>query len=64
MDPYQEHLLMLNRRQFFGPAAGGIGAAALASLLEPSLNATATPRVGEPHFPPNGLPGLPHFAPH
>ena len=64
MDPYQEHLLMLNRRQFFGPAAGGIGAAALASLLEPSLKATAPPRVGEPHFPPNGLPDLPHFAPH
>src|SRR6187401_1510048 len=45
---------LMTRRQFFGRTAGGIGAAALASLLRPSLlGADST----------GGLPGLPHFAP-
>ncbi len=43
--------LHLTRRQFLGRTSAGIGAAALASLLDPRLLAAA------------GLPGLPHFAP-
>ena len=51
MDPRLEHQLRLTRRQFFGVAGGGIGAAALATLLSEDLGAAA------------GLQGLPHFAP-
>ena len=43
--------LLLTRRHFFSAASGGIGVAALASLL--SKDAEASP----------GLAGLPHFAP-
>ncbi len=47
----REHELLLTRRQLFGRAATGIGTAALASLLNPSvLNA-------------GGVLGAPHFAP-
>jgi uncharacterized protein (DUF1501 family) len=46
-DPF----LPLTRRQFLGRASTGIGAAALASLLQPSLSAAP------------GSAGLPHFAP-
>ncbi|MBM3795037.1 MAG: DUF1501 domain-containing protein [Acidobacteria bacterium] len=47
----------LTRRYFFGRMATGIGAAALAPLLERDLGAADTPqRVG-------GLPGFPNFAP-
>ena len=42
--------LHLTRRQFLGRTCAGIGAAALASLLDPRAVAA-------------GLPGLPHFAP-
>ena len=54
MDPRQEWHLMMTRRQFFGRAAAGIGAAALGSLLAP--RAFADDRS------PNAL-GAPHFAP-
>jgi hypothetical protein len=37
MNPAQQHVLQLTRRHFFGRSATGIGAAALASLLNPSL---------------------------
>jgi Protein of unknown function (DUF1501) len=43
--------LLLTRRHFFGLSSGGIGAAALASLLSEDASAA------------NGLPGLPHFPP-
>ena len=44
MDPRQEYQLLQTRRQFFSRSAKGIGAAALASLLNPSLFAEeATP---------------------
>jgi hypothetical protein len=52
MSPFHEHRLMQTRRRFFGQAAGGIGAAALASLLGRDLEAS-----------PGAVPGLPHFAP-
>src|SRR3989441_12463770 len=51
MDPQREYQLRLTRRQLFGLTAGGLGAAALATLLSEDLRAT------------DGLPGLPHFAP-
>src|SRR5438128_7706497 len=51
MDPQLEYQLRLTRRQFFGLAGGGLGAAALATLLSEDLHAA------------DGLPGLPHFAP-
>ena len=61
MDPHLEHSAQLTRRQLFGRGAGGIGVAALASLLgreglaaDPSTGVDS--RTG-------GLPGLPHFAP-
>ena len=43
----------ITRRHFFGRAATGVGAAALASLMGGELQAAAT----------GGLPGLPHFPP-
>lgn len=65
MDPVENYLLNVTRRQFFGRAARGIGAAALSSLL--ARTALAAGGVGDPRgggFP-TGLSavGLPHFAP-
>ena len=51
MNLNQEHLLNINRRQFFGTTAAGIGTAALASLLSQEAARGA------------GLKELPHFAP-
>ena len=53
-----DHLAALQqtRRQFFGRAAGGIGIAALSSLLNPSLFA----KTGDPPESPGKLPKL-HF---
>ncbi|MBL04546.1 MAG: sulfatase [Planctomycetes bacterium] len=50
MDPLTQHSAQLTRRHFFGRSATGIGAAALASLLDGNLQA-------------QGDSGLPHFAP-
>jgi hypothetical protein len=54
-----EYRLAMTRRHFFGLGSTGIGTAALASLLNPTLFAGAmdvNPKTG-------GLPGLPHFPP-
>lgn len=51
MHPVDEGKLLINRRHFFGRAASGIGAAALAHLLGRDLQAKG-----------DGLEGLPHFA--
>ncbi len=51
MNPLRERQLMLTRRQLFGRAATGIGAAALGSLLAPRAQAA------------KGLPGFPNFPP-
>ncbi|HXI42256.1 MAG TPA: DUF1501 domain-containing protein [Bryobacteraceae bacterium] len=54
-----EYRLAVTRRHFFGLGSTGIGTAALASLLNPTLFAApmdVNPRTG-------GLPGLPHFPP-
>ena len=57
MTTEQNAALFETRRQFLGRASAGIGSAALASLLNPGLFASAqTERVG-------GLPGFPNFAP-
>jgi hypothetical protein len=53
MDPRLERRRLLTRRQLLGPAAGGLGAAALAVLLGREVRAETG----------GGLPGLPHFAP-
>jgi hypothetical protein len=58
MDPQWEHQLLQTRRQFFGRAATGIGAAALASLVgTPAVRAAGRvdPRLGvmpAPHLAP------------
>src|SRR5687767_14653866 len=61
MDPRLEARLLVNRREFFGKSACGIGTAALASLLArdgftADAAQTSQQRIG-------GLPELPHFAP-
>ena len=50
MDLQLEHHLMMTRRRFFGRIAGGIGGAALASLVNPGL-LTAKDSRSAPHFP-------------
>ncbi len=61
MNLEHEHKLMLTRRQFFGKAATGIGAAALGSLLNPNLFGAVG--EGTQSGINMGLAGLPHFAP-
>ncbi|WP_425615326.1 DUF1501 domain-containing protein [Anatilimnocola sp. NA78] len=63
MHPYLQHQLHVNRREFFGRSACGLGTAALASLLardglaaDPNVAAGPAKRVG-------GLENLPHYAP-
>jgi hypothetical protein len=57
LDIHQENIARVTRRQLFGSAAGGVGLAALASLLGRSTSAAEKPR-GEA-----GLPELPHHPP-
>lgn len=55
MDTILEQKLHINRRQFFGRCATGIGTAALASLLTPDLwakESTDPMRLRAPHFAP------------
>ena len=60
MHPFDETVLLETRRQFFGQAARGLGAAALATMLgDRSLLANAPPNAKAV----GGLPSLPHFAP-
>lgn len=58
MSAQDELKLAMTRRHFFGRTAGGIGGAALASLLNPPLFAASVPdrRTG-------GLAGFPNFPP-
>ena len=48
MNPSREHALLLTRRQFFGRTAAGIGTAALASMMNPSLFASPSPGLVAP----------------
>ena len=54
MNPLLEEPFSMTRRHFFGLSSVGIGAAALATLLNDNLSASA--RTG-------GLSGIPHFKP-
>src|SRR6059036_3275538 len=68
MDPLLENRLAITRRYFFGRAATGMGAAALASLIDPQGLKAATPpppshaASGDSAVREGAL-GLPHFAP-
>ena len=57
--PVRERQLAINRRQFFGRSATGIGVAALGSLLGRDGLTAANESGGGT----KGLPELPHFAP-
>jgi hypothetical protein len=58
MDPFTENQLHVNRRHFFGNAATGIGAAALAALMGgDTIAADKTPAMRS-----GGLPGFPNFT--
>ena len=59
MDIGDECKLTMTRRHFFGLNSTGLGAAALASLLNPGLFAGAS----DVDFKTGGLTGLPHFPP-
>ncbi|MEI7800994.1 MAG: DUF1501 domain-containing protein [Opitutaceae bacterium] len=52
MDPLTQRLHHLTRRQFISRAGTGVGAAALASLLNPQLFASNGPTGALPHFAP------------
>ena len=54
MDPLIEHEATLTRRHFFSKAAGGIGVAALWSMLAQDAASSAIERL---------LDDVPHFAP-
>src|SRR5262245_15283736 len=58
MNPLLESRLLLTRRHFFGRASGGLGLAALASLLDRDAAAQGT---GDEFAGMSG--GMPHFAP-
>src|SRR3569623_1671388 len=60
LDPRQDYALLETRRHFFGRCAAGIGTAALASVMNPSLLAGATTASADATF--GILPAL-HFAP-
>ena len=62
MDPRLEHKLLLTRRHFFGLGSAGIGAAALATLINEDLVAGSSAKAGDQSSQ-AGLSGLPHFAP-
>jgi uncharacterized protein (DUF1501 family) len=51
-DPRRESELLMTRRHLFGRAALGLGTAAMAQLLGPSLQAAQPTRVPGPHHPP------------
>ncbi|HVX63412.1 MAG TPA: DUF1501 domain-containing protein [Pirellulales bacterium] len=60
MDPRQEYALLETRRHFFGRCAAGIGTAALASVMNPSVLSAGTAPSEDSTF--GVLPAL-HFAP-
>ena len=52
MNPSESLALAMTRRQFFRSSASGIGAAALGSLIGPSLFGSGGDVLGKPHFAP------------
>ena len=64
MTLHREYRLFMTRRQLFGRGAKGIGAAALAWLMNPKLLSGLPARAGlGVDSKTGGLAGLPHFAP-
>ncbi|MEE2706473.1 MAG: DUF1501 domain-containing protein, partial [Planctomycetota bacterium] len=61
MNPLEEYQQELNRRQLLANSARPMGAAALAWLAGCGTSALAAPQIAASV--PQGLPGLPHFAP-
>ena len=61
MNPLRMNALIQSRRHFFGRTGSGIGAAALASLL--NENATGAGPITSSGGDAEGLAGLPHFRP-
>jgi hypothetical protein len=62
MNPLQQYLQLETRRYFFGRMAGGLGAAALGSLLNPNLFAAEAAADPLKTFGEASMPAL-HFAP-
>jgi hypothetical protein len=65
MDPLRERQMLMTRRHFFGRSATGIGAAALASTMNPALlqaGGSAASQVATSQND-SGVLGAPHFAP-
>ncbi len=58
MNPLQEHLRNVTRREILGWGGYGLGTAALATLLSDRTTVAATPSGGQ-----TALAGLPHFPP-
>src|SRR5437868_479447 len=54
MNPFSHHQQLQTRRHFFSRLAAGIGTAALGSMLNPNLFASAPTSLalGQPHFKP------------
>ena len=63
MPPQQARAAHFTRRQFFSKSASGLGAAALASLLDRDLLAAAASPADQAAKRFGGLAGVPHFAP-
>lgn len=59
MNPLRESKLIETRRHFFGRTAGGIGTAALASLLNENASANTSATGAKSEL--DGIPGVPHF---
>ena len=59
MDPQGEYRRLMTRRYFLGSGSGGIGAAALATMVRSGLAATEIPTVKTRSRPYPALPGLP-----
>ncbi len=59
MNPLRESKLIETRRHFFGRTAGGIGSAALASLLNENASGTTASRETKSEL--GGIPDVPHF---
>ena len=62
MNAFHDYCSAITRRHFFGQGALGLGAAALASLMNEPARAAADSKFAEPNRV-GGPPSLPHFAP-
>jgi len=63
MHPGSAYRWLLTRRHFLGLTSTGLGAAALATLIDEDLLAQAAGAAQASPSPAGGLPGLPHYTP-